>query len=104
MATKLQRALLWHMKEHEEKAVIATGHKSSNWGRLTTGGAFIQCSECVLWGLVSNKFITKTTPNHTSSHEDHTYQLTILGFNTAGLQRPLIKAHFTGGKHGPRWY
>lgn len=103
MATKLQKALLWHMKENEEKAIIVTGRKSSNWGILTSGAAFIECSECVLWGLVSNKFISKLTEKFSSSHVDHTYKLTILGFNAAGLQKPQIRARFTGGSHGPRW-
>lgn len=104
MATRLQRTLLWHMKDHDEKAVIVTGHKSSNWGILTNGSAYIECSQCVLWGLVSNKFIEKTTEKLSSAHEDHTYKLTISGFNTAGLQKPLIRADFSGGgRHGPRW-
>lgn len=103
MATKLQRALLWHMKENDEKAIIATGHKSSQWGILEGGAAFIQCSECVLWGLVRSGFVSKLTDKRSSAHEDHTYKLTILGFNTAGLQKPQIRPRFTGGSHGPRW-
>jgi hypothetical protein len=103
VATKLQRVLLWHLKEHHEKAIIVTGHKSSNWGILVGGKAYIECSECVLWGLVSNKFIQKTTEAHSSAHEDHTYQLTSAGISAAGQKKPLIKAHFTGGSHGPRW-
>lgn len=102
--TKLQRALLWHFIEHGGKSLIQTGRKSTSWGTRAGGNgeALIRCSECVWWGLRTKKLIEED-PQASGPFKQISFRITEAGRLAAGKKKPEIRAHFTGGSHGPRW-
>jgi hypothetical protein len=102
MPTKLQRKVLWQMLNNGGKAIFFTGHKSTSWGNHYDGVAVIRCSECVKWGLHSQKWIEKLTQQYSRKIEDHTYVITTEGIRVAGKHEPEMKA-LSHGAHGIRW-
>lgn len=105
MATKLQRKVLWHLKNCGGIGVFVTGQKSTDFDKREkhTGAAIVRCSECVLWGLKHNHFIEKMTAQYSGSVEDRMYVIRPEGIKAAGLKEPEMRPSPIVRGHGTRW-
>lgn len=102
MATKVQRATLWHMIDNGGKALIFTGQKSTEWGHNSKCGAVVCGSMCLLFGLTANKWIEKDGNPEFSQYANQSFKITGKGIAAAGKYRPVMKA-VSHGAHGIRW-
>ncbi|SRR6266704_790641 len=102
MATKVQRMCLWHMLATTQSVLFFTGHKSTSVGRVENGRFLaVTCSECVLFGLLRNKWIEKDS-EATHEYSRSAYNITRSGIKAAGKHEPDMKIKHVGA-HGIRW-
>jgi hypothetical protein len=102
MATKVQRMCLWHMLATSQSVLYFTGHKSTTVGHIENGRfRAITCSECVLFGLTSNKWIEKDI-EATHEYARSAYKITPAGIKAAGKREPVMRVK-SRGAHGIRW-
>lgn len=102
MATKVQRMCLWHMLATNQSILIFTGHKSTTWGHVKNGlYRAITCSECVLFGLIHNKWIEKDS-EATHEYAQSAYKITQAGIKASGKHEPVMRIK-SQGAHGIRW-
>ena len=105
MATKVQRMVLWHMVASTQSTLIFTGRKSTSCGSVTEEGLghklAVSCSECVLFGLLHNKWIEHDI-EATHKYARSAYRITPAGIKARGKTEPEMRTRT--GAHGVRWY